>query len=564
VSNVANLIESTNALQNQISNISSLSPQMTYSFITRDTFYALVPAEFKQYYLFNVRMMANWYQGFVPEFHKASNGIFSTRIGNSIIKEVTKLIVGGNVFFGNKYKESNPAGAVNKTLQNWNNYSDRYKFQTFVKRLVEYTAALGTAVVKLNINENSELVPTVWRLDQCFYQTDFGGYCTSFTGFLKSYTASVDNGQGRAQDKFNYYLLENRYYRESDGKAVTKICIKRSSSSVIAAQSFDITQTSEVAWEQLPKQIRNNIKKDYGNKIRLDEEVPISKDLPNLGIIISRYTAVNTIPEVDMGESALANIVTYLISYEQAFAEMITDLYIARGKVLLPQQMSNPTDKNNIFYSDLDGLLFTRYPYLNEKDQKPIAIQFELRAAEWVQTRNNIVENIASSLGVAGSDLFSFLRDATGSSKTATQVASEAQKTISYIMEKRALFTETINEFIQIWKKFYNVTDDFGIKFSSQNHVNMLVTTEQTRVMHEVGFGSFDVFKHFFPDLDDEQIQEMVLRKEQEEKRKLQIQAEINIQAFENSLKLREETPKTDKTPTSPDESPDLKASKAE
>jgi hypothetical protein len=92
----------------------------------------------------------------------------------------------------------------------------------------------------------------------------------------------------------------------------------------------------------------------------------------------------------------------------------------------------------------------------------------------------------------------------------------------------------------------------------------MLVTTEQTRVMHEVGFGSFDVFKHFFPDLDDEQIQEMVLRKEQEDKRKLQMQAEINVQAFENTLKAREETPKTDKTPTSPDESPDLKASKAE
>jgi len=217
-----------------------------------------------------------------------------------------------------------------------------------------------------------------------------------------------------------------------------------------------------------------------------------------------------------------------------------------------------------LFYSDLDGLLFTRYPYLNEKDQKPIAIQFELRASEWVQTRNNIVENIASQLGVAGSDLFSFLRDATGSSKTATQVASEAQKTISYIMEKRALFTETINEFIQIWKNYYGVTDDFGIKFSSQNHVNMLVTTEQTRVMNEVGFSKFDIFKHFFPDLDDEQIQEMVQRKVDEEKLKLQMQAEVNMQTFENSLKLREETPKPDKTPVKPDETPDLKASNTE
>ncbi|MFA7100044.1 MAG: hypothetical protein WC143_08225, partial [Eubacteriales bacterium] len=224
-----------------------------------------------------------------------------------------------------------------------------------------------------------------------------------------------------------------------------------------------------------------------------------------------------------------------------------TDLYLGRGKVLMPQQMVNPTDVNNLYYSDLDGMLFTKYPYLNEKDQKPISIQFELRADEWVKTRNNFVELIASQIGVAGSDLFSFLKDASGGSKTATQIAAEAQKTISYIEEKRSLFTCKLNQFITIWKEFYKIEDDFTVKFSSQNHVNMLVTTEQTRVMNEVGFSKFDIFKKMWPDLDDEQIKEMVDRKFDEERRKLELQAEINEKAFENSMKLKPNLDDNDK-----------------
>ena len=41
---------------------------------------------------------------------------------------------------------------------------------------------------------------------------------------------------------------------------------------------------------------------------------------------------------------------------------------------------------------------------------------------------------------------------------------------------------------MSVWKAFYKVEDEFTVRFSSQNHVNMLVTTEQTRVMNEVGF----------------------------------------------------------------------------
>jgi len=530
----------------QVGKISSLNPQLTYSYIVRDTFYQLVPTEFKQYYFNNIRLMLNWYQGYVPEFHDPRNGIFSTRIANSIIKEITKLIVGGKVFFANKYREKNPKNLVNPTLENWHKWVEQYDFQEFVKKLVEYTSAGGTSAIVATINNERDLFPRVFRIDQFFHTSDFSGKVLAFKGFIKSYTAEVDNGNGRTKDTRFYYLLEERYYNEND-KPVMKINVKQGSTSVVSAQSFDINSSSDCVWEQLPKGIRSKIKRDYGNSIRIGQEIPIT--LKDLGVIIAKYTSANTIPEVDLGESAIANVISLMVGYEQAYAEMITDLYLARGKVLLPQQMNNPQDPNNSYYSDLDGMLFTKMPYMGEAEQTPISIQFELRAEEWVRVRNNFVETIASQIGVSGSDLFSFLKDASGSSKTATQIASEAQKTISYIEEKRTLFSQYINRFINLWKDYYNVDDDFGVKFSSQNHVNMLVTTEQVRVMHEVGFDYFTIFSKFFTDLDDAQILEMVERKYEQERRMAEINAEVNVKAFDKSQVLSEnkqENPEND------------------
>lgn len=533
-----------------ISKISSLNPQQTYSYIIRDTFYQLVPAEFKQYYFYNVRTMMNWYQGYVPEFHDPRNGIFSTRIGNAIVKELTKLIVGGQVFVANKYKESNGATKPNAALKQFEQWEVMYRFQDFVKKLVEYTAAGGTAAIVLSIDDEMQLVPKVYRIDQFFHSVNFSGEVTSWTGFIKAYTAEQSRGDGREPERKNYYLLQERYYNAKN-KPVMRLCVKYGISSVVSAQTFELGDTKGITWEELPRSVKSNIKHDYGD-IRIGEEREIPETFEahgvgDLGVIIARWNSANTIPEVELGESALANVLSYLIGYEQSYAEMITDLYLGRGKVLLPQAMRNPKDPNNAYYSDLDGMLFTKMPYQNESEQKPLSIQFELRAEEWVRTRNNFAENIASQTGVSGSDMFSFLKDSTGSSKTATQIASEAQKTISYIEEKRAIFKQVIDSFIAIWKNFYGVKDDFGIKFSSQNHVNMLVTTEQVRVMHEVGFPYFDIFSKMFPDYDEEQIQQMVDRKYMQEKKLAEITAEVNAKAFNQAIGEQQPNEKKEK-----------------
>ena len=507
-----NIIAQTKQQMSSVYNLSTLNPEKTYSSIIRDTFYQLVPTDFKQYYFRNVRLCLNYYQGYVPNFHSPAKGIFSTRIGNSIVKTLTKLIVGGKVFFINKYKEQNPKNLDNESLNKLNVWSLEYKFQSFIKKLVEYELAGGTIAIVYAINSRMDFVPKIFRIDQFFYTADFNGVVESFTGFIKSYTADIDMGNGRQKETRHYYLLEKRYYNDK-GEPIIKIAVKYAVSNVTSAQEFNASSYGDLEWEKLPTQIKKRIKNDYGNSFMINKEEKLPKVFKGLGVEIGKFTNTNSIPEVDLGESVLNNVIAYLMGYEQAYSEMVTDLYLGRGKVLLPQQFNNSSDEFNGFYANFDKLLYTAYPYMGDKEQKPESVQFELRAKEWEKIRNMYCELIASNINVSGNDLFPFLKDGNGSSKTATQISSESQSTIAFVGDARVNLKELLDKVLLIWKDFYKVPDYVGVEFSSQNHINLLVTTEQVRVISEVGFPYYDIYHKMFPDLDTAQLNEMVERK---------------------------------------------------
>ena len=516
-----------------------LNVAATYNPVMRDSFYALVPAEFKFYYTNVVRRCLNWYHGYVPEVHAPSVGIPSTNIGTMIVKEVTKLIYGGEVFFENKYaektnKKSTLDGGlapINDTLKRFNQWSDKYNFQTTIKQFIEYGAAGGSSALVTYVNEDRELFSLPYRIDQFFYTVSASGRVTSYTGFIKVYTAESSAGENRQERSVNFYYLEERFFKDS--KPYVKFSVKRSNGNVTSGQNFDIRSTDDLQWEQLPKKIQQTLKRDFPG-MKFGVEIPI-EHTKNLGVYIFNYTAVNRIPEVKMGESVLLNVIAYLIEYEFENACMWSDLYNSRGKVLVPAEMRNSTESATSYYQGFDADIFTKAPYTNPQDQKPIPIQFEFRADDHAKSRNNTTEKIAATIGVSGSDVFSFLRDVSGGSKTATQIAAESQKTVSYIYEKRALIKAALNEFVREWKDYYKQKDEITIRFSSQNMVNKLVTLEESRVKKEIGYSKFDLFKEQNPDKDDDQINEMVMRSWNEEQKRLTMQAEANMHSFMNA-----------------------------
>lgn len=525
-------------LQSQLLSQLSLNAQATYAPIIREQFYALVPAQFKYYYYNVIRRCIYWYHGYVPEVHKAAAGIFATGIGNSIVHEVSKLVIGGRVFFANKYKEAsntgNPLNPKNSTLKEFNQWSDKYAFQDTIKTWIEFAAAGGTAALCSYIDSERNLVTQAYRIDQFFHEVDFSGRVMSFTLFNGAYTAKTSNGEGRGADEVNYYILERRYYDENM-KPKMKMCVHSQFGNVATGESFDLSQTTELKWENIPNRIKKMLSRDFpGIKFGIEQDINFTKDL---GVFILKWTTTNRIPSVKLGESVLLNVVGYLYEYENAESYMMTDLYIGRGKVYVPEEGRNPTQQYGGAYSGFDTIVNTKLAMRNWQDQKPFSIQFELRAEEWSRTRNAISEKIASAIGVSGSDLFSYLRDISGGSKTATQIAAESQKTISYIEEKRSIIINAISPFVNLWKEFYREPDEITVRFSSQNMVNKMVTIDEIRMKKEIGTSIYDLYKELYPDYDDEQINEMVQRSIAEKKQMLEMQADIQAAALEKRMK---------------------------
>lgn len=525
-------------IHNELMSQFALSVQSTYAPIIREQFYQLVPADFKYYYLHTIRRCLYWYQGFVPEVHKPAAGIFASGIGNAIIKEITKLIVGGKVFFANKYQEKSNEGNIinqtNKTLEKFIEWSDLQVFQDSIKTFIEYAAAGGTSVAATYVDNDRELVFTPYRIDQFFYKTDFRGKIIDFTLFNGNYTASIPRGDGREREERNYYILERRYFNDK-GVAVYKMAVHTQSGNVSTGENFDISQTTELKWEQIPKHVQQYLKNNFGDmKFGIEKEIgwTLGKDL---GLYLLRWTTTNRIPSVKMGESALLNIIAYMVEYEQAESEFVTDMYLGRGKVALPEEFRNPTQDYGGYYSGYDSMIYTKMPIINAEEQKPMSIQFEMRADEWVRSRNNISEKIASSVGVSGSDLFSYLRDVSGGSKTATQIAAESQKTVSYIEEKRSIIIGALSKFVKLWKDYYKQEDDVIVKFSSQNMVNKMVSIDEIRMKKEIGMSTFDIMKELYPDEDERQLQERVDRKFAEQREVAEMNAQVNMKAFENA-----------------------------
>ena len=527
--------DTTMSVNNEIMNTFAISAQSTYAPVIRDTFYTLVPSNFKFYYLNTIRRCLYWFQGYVPEVHKSNAGIFSTGIGGTVIEELTKLTISSKVFFENRGSEKSKDKRNNPTLKKFNEWSNTFSFQDTIKQIVKYGFAGGTCLFPAYVSNDRQLITRPFRIDQCFYDVDFSGHCTAFTGFMGSYTPKISNGQGRNETDYNYYIVEKRFFNEMM-QPIMRFSVHTQCGNISTGLQFDITNTTEAQWAQLPKNIQNKLKRDFpGVKFGIDQPITFAKDI---AVFVFKATIDNRIPEIKMGEPLLLPTIGYCLEYEMEEAHFVTDMYISKGKVLVPEEMTNPTDSGTGSpYSGFDQLMYTLYPTRNASEQKPLAVQFDMRSQEHQRNRNNICEKIASAVGVAGSDLFSFLRDAAGGSKTATQIAAESQKTISFIYEKRSIIETAFEPFLKLWKEFYHQPDDIRMRFSSQNMVNKMVTIDEMRMLKEIGYSIFDLYKRQEPDLDDDQITEMVERHYEEQRRAEEMKADVQASSMARTLK---------------------------
>jgi len=500
----------------------SFNTYLTYSWINNAMFYPIIPKQYYDYYNRFVRQYFYWYDGFNPQFHSQSSGIFSTRLAYTLCNKMSGLINGGTLMFDDPKELSNkriyfsprdkePLDAL-QFIQKW---SETVNLTNKNNTAVEYSLAGGDSVYKLN-SDGTDVYPTVLRKDNYVVDVDFKGDVTAFTGVVYAYTKMRKDDSGRND---YYYLLEDREYQ--DGVPKYRIYVKVGYGNLTTNKDINFDKIQEVKWEELSKDIRKAIKDNYGN-IRLDTWY----DLPmeTIGIYLMKASdGISFLPQLPFGESMLSNIIAYLQSFDYYFSAINTDFYIGRGRVLLPDFMENPHKEGGAsHFEGLDSGVYQRIKYANIDDQKIVPFQFDIRSDDWEKAGKTILRFIAMALQVSDRTLANFLTD--GSERATAREISVDDATSTFVENKRSLYQKPINCMLRDVLDFYGFDEDeIRVRFSRVGLNNMNDVVQQMTTLIQNGLvDRKTAVERIFADMNDRQIDEMVTSIEEQLEKQMQ------------------------------------------
>lgn len=458
------------------SSLAVVENQKRFQWTNTNEFYSMLPTPYMGFYQNWVKFWLQWADGYVPFIHGGQYGLLSSCIGTSIVNLVTDKTVGAGIMYKNARKpkavklneEGKPMGqALDFFANNWALETD---FNNKVKQGIKFSFAGGFSLLKLNVTDG-ELWVDALRADRFYLDITQNGKirrCVSMLSFYNDMTP--DNKAGK-----KYGLVEERYYAKV-GMFETEIPVVEYKiyDSSVQIQYFDTGKYNHIDWEQLPNKVRKAFKEEYGN-MRLNEPQALNGFL-DLGVYLFKGSSdISNLPQLALGESILANITTYLYQYDHCNTAFNTDIYLARGRVLLPKFMQNGREQGGN-PSGFDDFLFTKTPSINPDENKPEAVQFDLRAQEWKETRNFILENIASGIKISASSLASYLQG--GTMRTAREVSAEEDATTLFVENARMRYEPVINKIIAQVLRFYGYIDDVEVRWSRAGMTNQTVLVD--------------------------------------------------------------------------------------
>ena len=490
----------------------------TYSYTNNTIFYAFVNATFFDYYHRVVKRAAWWLDGYVPDFHNESQGIFSTRIAQALVRGITSQITGKQISFKNGANTNKMVG-LDYISHKWASQSN---FTQSVKDGISYAVGLGTSLMKLNESLDGNLWCRAERLDYFFFSTDFRGKLQDLTCFIRGYTDTN-------KDKTQYFLVEHRYFLDTKKKQVHEINGKKYEfevGAVIPVVEYQVHRYSGTAmshqnmaaassgdkglmWESIPKNIRNKISNDYAAiMVNKPQRLPFDK---HLGAVLLKYGGTNiSLSQTCFGTSIIEQTLPYLMRYELYYAWSIRDAYNGKGVVAVPQTLSQ-SDLIGNGSRALDGLETPNFEYKGDPDKnKPIVYQHELRVDQWRQGIDDTLKLIATTIGMSPKVIASYLT-AGAVEKTATEIDEETDSTLAFIEEHRQDFEPALNELIQVVLNYKKIPDNVEVKFATPSLVNQDRVLERTMKKYDAGFITLrEAISTLYPDADEAQLTKLV------------------------------------------------------
>ena len=510
----------------------------TYNYANNSYFGALIPHFYRDYYFKYVQVACGWLDGYVYTLHSES-GIIATRIGSALINGLTKQIVGEQLVFKKASKE--------KDYDTLNFITKWAKDHNLIKAVfagVGYAEAIGTSMIKINKRMDGDLWCEAIRFDNCCYLTDFAGEIEEATFFMRNY---VDTRNGKDEQ---FVLCERRWYEyEEKGKitktpdgfkpvakkgaktAMVQYCVHRCEGTTYNNMQVADGNGTSLNWDEIPSKIRKAIKRDYGT-LKVGE--PQKLGFRNLGVFALLNGEVDlSIPTVStFGKSMLVDVQDDLITYEIATSYLIRDMYLGKGTVYLPKDLSISDYDGTMKPDVMSGIGDTKMELLkgvSPEQQKIVVEQFQLRAAEWQTIKENALKNIAVKWGMSPKILASFLAQGQAQ-QTATQIDSEDDMSIAFISHTRAYFKHPLNQLIETVLNYYGKENDVEIDFASPSLINKDRILDRT--IKELENGLIDIeeaLRILNPDMDEEALQAKIDKaKQNRQMLMLQQQTEMN------------------------------------
>lgn len=494
------------------------------------SFYAVYPKYYYSFANFWLRKWLQWYDGFVPGVHDGRSGILSTRLGTTLCRRLSEQIFGGGLLYAIDKPLKDSQEALKFVSGELN---DDIDLQGSILKAITLCSAGGTAYIKTNIDSEKKAWIDSYRADQAFADVDYAGKVVRAKFLIAKYTKTVPN---RQKDDQNFYVVEERFYAtEAENKEYKKEYkdkiqtlqlapeLKVGSPYVIyrvyrlQGQVNDFSQGVDIGrpqtWAEIPEEQRKSIRQTFG---AIELNVPQLLPLVDIGVDMLKWTSfISNLPQLPFGESALANVQAYLYEYDFMNSCMNTDFYLGRGRVIVPKSLQSPTNRAttgaNVFNKGLDDFLFTKVEYASTEDKKPEQIQFDIRSQEWTNSRNHLIENIATAMGVSPSTLASYLNDS--SARTAREISSEESATALYVENRRRLFSKPLNDLLRRILLYNGYTDCITVKFSKAGQTNTTLLTENTIAQFNAGLISkYQAVKNLNPDADEEELQTEIKR----------------------------------------------------
>lgn len=499
----------------------ALAVNETYSFANNSLFYGCMPAYYRDYAYQYIKPCVEWMSGYVPSLHQQGiSGIVSTRIAPRLISGYTKQIVGEKLIFKTNDRTIDQDHQILHFVSEWSEEMDVIKA---VYAAIGHACALGTSLLKINKTDDGKLWWEAVRFDHCFYETTFRNEITDATFLIRGY---VNTKKDNTTEQF--FLTEHRYWKtwelpvmekqldgeitvihaKGDKTPMVEYAVHRVTGTIYNATEATAAGRTSVKWEELPRSIRDAIKKDYGT-LMVDE--PMELGFPNLGVVALRNGEIDlSVPTAqNFGESMLIGIQSELITYELANSYLIRDMYNGKGSVLIPKSISlgdvlNPANPLTGVPDKIETI-----PGVAAENQSPIVNQFDLRPDQWQLIIENQFRNIAVKWNTNPKILASFLNG--GTQMTATQVDSEDDVMIANICHTRAYFKNDLNKLLDTTLRYYGFPAAVKLDFANPSLVNKDRLLQRVMGEYQVGFIDLDeAIRTMNPDLDEEALQRKI------------------------------------------------------